>query len=152
MKRACVIGAGFGGLALAIRLQSAGIATTLVEEQLAAAATSKGRVSVFATPDWRECATPGYGERLSAGLAQAKRLGAVGLKISKGLGLGYPGGPALERLAEKERSEDRVMIDTRRCYGCGLCRAECTHDAITLRPRFSNTGSEADSGSTSPST
>ncbi|MEO6091414.1 MAG: phytoene desaturase [Novosphingobium sp.] len=31
MTRACVIGAGFGGLALAIRLQSAGIATTIVE-------------------------------------------------------------------------------------------------------------------------
>lgn len=31
MKRACVIGAGFGGLALAIRLQSGGIATTVVE-------------------------------------------------------------------------------------------------------------------------
>lgn len=31
MKKACVIGAGFGGLALAIRLQSAGIATTLIE-------------------------------------------------------------------------------------------------------------------------
>jgi phytoene desaturase len=30
-KRACVIGAGFGGLALAIRLQSAGIATTVIE-------------------------------------------------------------------------------------------------------------------------
>ncbi len=30
-KTACVIGAGFGGLALAIRLQSAGVATTLVE-------------------------------------------------------------------------------------------------------------------------
>ncbi|WP_394270509.1 phytoene desaturase [Qipengyuania sp.] len=30
-KTACVIGAGFGGIALAIRLQSAGIATTLVE-------------------------------------------------------------------------------------------------------------------------
>jgi phytoene desaturase len=30
-KRACVIGAGFGGLALAIRLQSAGIKTTIVE-------------------------------------------------------------------------------------------------------------------------
>ncbi len=29
--RACVIGAGFGGMALAIRLQSAGIATTVVE-------------------------------------------------------------------------------------------------------------------------
>jgi phytoene desaturase len=31
MKRACVIGAGFGGLALAIRLQAGGIATTLIE-------------------------------------------------------------------------------------------------------------------------
>ncbi|HRE35215.1 MAG TPA: FAD-dependent oxidoreductase, partial [Sphingopyxis terrae] len=30
-RRAIVIGAGFGGLALAIRLQSAGIATTVVE-------------------------------------------------------------------------------------------------------------------------
>ena len=30
-KRACVIGAGFGGLALAIRLQAAGVQTTLVE-------------------------------------------------------------------------------------------------------------------------
>ena len=30
-KSACVIGAGFGGLALAVRLQSAGIATTLIE-------------------------------------------------------------------------------------------------------------------------
>lgn len=32
-KTACVIGAGFGGLALAIRLQSAGIETTLVEKR-----------------------------------------------------------------------------------------------------------------------
>ncbi len=31
MTRACVIGAGFGGLALAIRLQSAGVETTIVE-------------------------------------------------------------------------------------------------------------------------
>ena len=30
-KRACVIGAGFGGLALAIRLQSAGVQTTVIE-------------------------------------------------------------------------------------------------------------------------
>ena len=30
-RRACVIGSGFGGLALAIRLQAAGIATTVVE-------------------------------------------------------------------------------------------------------------------------
>ena len=32
-KRACVIGAGFGGLALAIRLQSAGVETTLLEKR-----------------------------------------------------------------------------------------------------------------------
>jgi phytoene desaturase len=31
MSRACVIGSGFGGLALAIRLQSAGIETTVIE-------------------------------------------------------------------------------------------------------------------------
>ena len=31
MRRACVVGAGFGGLALAIRLQAAGIETVLVE-------------------------------------------------------------------------------------------------------------------------
>ncbi|MEO6042082.1 MAG: phytoene desaturase, partial [Croceibacterium sp.] len=30
-RRACVIGAGFGGLALAIRLQAAGVATTVIE-------------------------------------------------------------------------------------------------------------------------
>ena len=30
-RNACVIGAGFGGMALAIRLQSAGIATTVIE-------------------------------------------------------------------------------------------------------------------------
>ncbi|NVD45739.1 phytoene desaturase [Qipengyuania atrilutea] len=32
-KTACVVGAGFGGLALAIRLQGAGIATTVVEKR-----------------------------------------------------------------------------------------------------------------------
>ncbi|QZH73980.1 MAG: phytoene desaturase [Erythrobacter sp.] len=32
-KTACVIGAGFGGMALAIRLQSAGIATTVIESR-----------------------------------------------------------------------------------------------------------------------
>ena len=31
MRKAAVIGSGFGGLALAIRLQSAGIATTILE-------------------------------------------------------------------------------------------------------------------------
>ena len=34
MQRAIVIGAGFGGIALAIRLQSAGIATTIVNRNV----------------------------------------------------------------------------------------------------------------------
>jgi len=33
VKKVCVIGSGFGGLALAIRLQSAGIATTVIESR-----------------------------------------------------------------------------------------------------------------------
>ena len=32
-KSACVIGSGFGGMALALRLQSAGIATTVIESR-----------------------------------------------------------------------------------------------------------------------
>jgi len=29
----------------------------------------------------------------------------------------------------------KVLIDPRRCYGCGVCRASCTKDAIILRDR-----------------
>ena len=29
----------------------------------------------------------------------------------------------------------KVVIDPRRCYGCGICRASCTKDAITLHDR-----------------
>jgi MinD superfamily P-loop ATPase len=31
----------------------------------------------------------------------------------------------------------KVMIDPLRCYGCGICRASCTKDAITLHDRAS---------------
>ena len=45
MKKVCIVGAGFGGLALAIRLQSAGIATTLYE------AVRRGIARLLGRPD-----------------------------------------------------------------------------------------------------
>jgi len=61
-----------------------------LEEQLDAARRHPGRIVVFALLDWRKARTgPGYGERMAADLPRAKALGARGLKIPKGLGLGY---------------------------------------------------------------
>jgi predicted TIM-barrel fold metal-dependent hydrolase len=62
-----------------------------LEEQLAAARATGGRVTTFTTPDWREARRPGYGPRLAAQIERARSLGARGIKISKGLGLGYTG-------------------------------------------------------------
>jgi ferredoxin len=33
---------------------------------------------------------------------------------------------------------EKVYIDPRRCYGCGVCRATCPNDAIELLPRQSS--------------
>lgn len=60
-----------------------------LEEQMAAARRHPGRIVVFTSPRWsRARQGPGYGERMADDLAQAARLGARGLKIGKGLGLG----------------------------------------------------------------
>jgi predicted TIM-barrel fold metal-dependent hydrolase len=60
-----------------------------LEESLAEA-RAVGHVTVFANPDFREIKKGGaYGPRLATRLAAAKALGARGVKISKGLGLGY---------------------------------------------------------------
>ncbi len=32
-------------------------------------------------------------------------------------------------------AHEKVIIDPRRCYGCGICRASCTKDAIVLNER-----------------
>jgi predicted TIM-barrel fold metal-dependent hydrolase len=61
-----------------------------LEEQLAVAAQYPGRIVVFCNLAWEEAqAGPGYGARMAAELERAKALGARGVKISKGLGLGY---------------------------------------------------------------
>lgn len=61
-----------------------------LEQQLAAAARHPGRVVVFCNLDWEKpLAGPGYGARMARDVTEARRLGAVGVKIEKGLGLGY---------------------------------------------------------------
>ncbi len=61
-----------------------------LELQLAAAARHPGRILVFCNLDWEQpLRGPGYGRRMADDVALAHRLGAVGVKIEKGLGLGY---------------------------------------------------------------
>jgi predicted TIM-barrel fold metal-dependent hydrolase len=63
----------------------------MLEMQLEAAQKAHGRLAVFANVDFRlVMRVPEYGKAMAAQLAEAKKLGAVGLKIPKGLGLGYP--------------------------------------------------------------
>jgi predicted TIM-barrel fold metal-dependent hydrolase len=77
------------GIDVAVNL-SGGSPGRGLEVQLAAAARHPGRILVFCNLDWRKARTgPGYGRRMADDLVEAKRLGAVGVKIPKGLGLGY---------------------------------------------------------------
>jgi predicted TIM-barrel fold metal-dependent hydrolase len=59
--------------------------------QLAAAAKANGRIAVFANADFRLVrARKDYGVGMAEMLDESRRMGAIGLKIPKGLGLGYP--------------------------------------------------------------
>ena len=61
-----------------------------LESQLAAAKESQGRIAVFANTDFRLVRTSkDYGKAMAELLDESRRLGAIGLKIPKGLGLGY---------------------------------------------------------------
>jgi len=64
-----------------------------LEAQLEAARASGGRIAVFANVDFARAVgtRPDYGVALAEQLAAAKKLGAIGLKVFKGLGLGLPG-------------------------------------------------------------
>lgn len=53
------------------------------------ARASGGKITVFMTLPGVELRRPGFGERIAAMLARAKDMGASGLKVYKGLGLGY---------------------------------------------------------------
>lgn len=63
-----------------------------LEDTLAEAARV-GHTTVFVNPDFREVKKgPGYGARMAAKIKQAHEMGARGVKITKGLGLGYTDG------------------------------------------------------------
>jgi predicted TIM-barrel fold metal-dependent hydrolase len=64
----------------------------MLETQLEAAAAAKGKMVVFANVDFVRAVRmhENYGVYLAEQLAEAKKKGALGLKIPKGLGLGYP--------------------------------------------------------------
>jgi predicted TIM-barrel fold metal-dependent hydrolase len=70
---------------------SGGTPDTSLPVHITQAMASGGRITVFMTIPGRELRRPGYGPRIAEMLEQAKRMGARGLKIPKGLGLGYEG-------------------------------------------------------------
>jgi len=62
-----------------------------LEAQLDEARATGGRLVVFANANFRRVVRDkDYGHKMAEDLVESKRLGAVGLKIPKGLGLGYP--------------------------------------------------------------
>jgi predicted TIM-barrel fold metal-dependent hydrolase len=63
-----------------------------LETQLHAAEATHGRMIVFANADFHlvRSRPKDYGQAMAEQLAESRRLGALGLKIPKGLGLGYP--------------------------------------------------------------
>jgi predicted TIM-barrel fold metal-dependent hydrolase len=72
-----------------------------LEAQLAAARALAGRVVVFMELDLEGCCSPAWAKREAARVAEGKALGARGLKVHKGLGLGVRdeaavGAPPLE--------------------------------------------------------
>jgi predicted TIM-barrel fold metal-dependent hydrolase len=64
-----------------------------LETQLAAAERARGRIALFANADFVRAVRlhkDGYGTFLAQQLEESKSKGAIGLKIPKALGLGYP--------------------------------------------------------------
>lgn len=82
----------------------------MLETQIDAAHKSGGRIAVFANADFRlVLRTPEYGKAMAAQLAESKKVGAVGLKIPKGLGLGYPTHDGKGRLAVDDPGLDPLF-------------------------------------------
>jgi predicted TIM-barrel fold metal-dependent hydrolase len=81
-----------------------------LETQLAAAARAGGRIAVFTTPDFRLVRlAKDYGQAMADQLAEANKLGAIGLKITKGLGLGIPAADGRHLLAIDDHGLDTLF-------------------------------------------
>jgi len=82
----------------------------MLETQLDAAKKAHGRIAVFANANFRRVTSDkNYGKAMAADLVESKRLGAVGLKIPKGLGLGYPGPDREHLLAVDDKGLDPLF-------------------------------------------
>lgn len=60
-------------------------------QQVAAAKSSGGRITVFASLAYEQAERPGYGARMARALEISKQMGARGLKIAKVLGIALKG-------------------------------------------------------------
>ncbi|HEY2728820.1 MAG TPA: amidohydrolase family protein [Polyangia bacterium] len=83
----------------------------MLETQLAAAAETHGRMVVFANANFRLVGThpDDYGKLMAEELVESKRLGARGLKVPKGLGLGYPAPDGKHLLAIDDKGLDPLF-------------------------------------------
>jgi len=81
-----------------------------LETQLAAAERANGRVVVFANANFRLVRTrKDYGVAMADMLTESRRMGALGLKIPKGLGLGYPAPDGKHLLPVDDRGLDPLF-------------------------------------------
>jgi predicted TIM-barrel fold metal-dependent hydrolase len=83
----------------------------MLEMQLDAAKRAGGRIAVFANIDFLHLVRQraDYGVAMAAQLAEARKLGAIGLKIPKGLGLGYPAADGRHLLAVDDPGLDPLF-------------------------------------------
>lgn len=88
----------------------------MLETQLAAARASGGRIAVFASVNFTKAVRtrPDYGSALAEELSVARDMGAIGLKIPKGLGLGYPAPDGKKVLAVDDPGLDPLFEEAGR--------------------------------------
>lgn len=87
-----------------------------LEKQIAMARASGGRIAVFANVSFMQALRKAhfgeradYGQALAEELVIAKQVGAIGLKIPKGLGLGYPNVAGTHALAVDDPGLDPLF-------------------------------------------